>query len=1068
MQSQRLRLSIILLGAVLLFSVPSVSASQTNFFLSFSPDDLSFDKMNGFDKVTLQECSHQAAPGEPLLPVKYVQIAIPSDAEVISVQISHVDRLQLPGSYSIYPAQELRPLTEYPWKEQDFQFNPPDPNIYSLSAEFPGKVVEILNHGFLAGQHIVGLAVYPLQYVPSEGRLILLTQIEFSLLLGPAKTQPVSFSVRTEKQARFYQRMIEGEVLNPQDVSFESQTGSKQDVVEYLIITDTNLVSTFQQLADWKTQKGIPAEIVTRQWIYSDYSGDDQQEQIRNCVRDFYQNHGTIWILLGGDTDILPHRITWVFTYSGGWADDIPSDLYFSDLDGSWDADGDGTYGEFDDNLDLYPEVFVGRAPVSSLSQAQTFVNKTLAYEIDPPTDYQTRMLLAGEFLWPTTDGGVLKNYIYDNFVIPLFPDVTRLYESLGNLDKTSFRNALNSGQMITNHCGHANYNVLSIGSYGWYNSDMDDLTNGARQGIFYTYGCISAAIDFDCIGERWVKNPDGGGIAYFGNSRYGWGDSDPLQGPGSEFDKEFFRKLFFSLSYHAGKTLADSKLPFIGAAQNPSGWGRYIRWTLLQLLLIGDPELPIYTQTPQILTVSYPDSIDLGQQTISIYVEDGGSPVSGALVCISKDTEIYEYEQTATDGWVSFDIETFTPGAIAITVTHQNAVPHLGEIPISSTGPYAPLPFDLISPAGGDTIWTGQPTLFWEKAEDIDTGDVITYDLHYSYFDMAKGLVQDSVTDLSDTIYTLSELNDNQLYFWKVKAKDSYELYRWSNQESSFRVYVPDPPLGFNLTSPSDQDTVWESTCDFLWQESQDPDPGDILTYSLYFSTDSLFGQKDSILGIVDTNYIESGLLDDQDYFWKVKAKDRFDLSAWSVETFRFHTYYPEPPLSFSLIYPPDSASICNQDTLTLAWETASDPDPNDVVRYTLEYSTSEVFNPDSTVLIDSLTENSYSLSGLLNQGVPERYYWRVRAFDRFGFILWAERIFTFEVSAYLAGDANSDQSVDAADIISLLNFLFRSGTPPYPLEAGDANCDEEVGPADVVYLINYLFRGGSEPCYP
>ena len=83
-------------------------------------------------------------------------------------------------------------------------------------------------------------------------------------------------------------------------------------------------------------------------------------------------------------------------------------------------------------------------------------------------------MLLAGEYLWPQCDGGVLKNYIYDNYVTPLFPEVTKLYESLGNLTWENFRDALNLGQAITNHAGHANYYGLSLGSHSWGRSDMD------------------------------------------------------------------------------------------------------------------------------------------------------------------------------------------------------------------------------------------------------------------------------------------------------------------------------------------------------------------------------------------------------------------------------------------------------------------------------------------------------------------------------------------------------------------------------------------------------------------
>jgi hypothetical protein len=61
--------------------------------------------------------------------------------------------------------------------------------------------------------------------------------------------------------------------------------------------------------------------------------------------------------------------------------------------------------------------------------------------------------------------------------------------------------------------------------------------------------------------------------------------------------------------------------------------------------------------------------------------------------------------------------------------------------------------------------------------------------------------------------------------------------------------------------------------------------------------------------------------------------------------------------------------------------------------------------------------------------------------------------------------GDANGDGIIGPADVIYLINYLFRGGPAPDPLERGDCNCDGEVDPGDVVYSINYLFRTGPPP---
>ena len=67
--------------------------------------------------------------------------------------------------------------------------------------------------------------------------------------------------------------------------------------------------------------------------------------------------------------------------------------------------------------------------------------------------------------------------------------------------------------------------------------------------------------------------------------------------------------------------------------------------------------------------------------------------------------------------------------------------------------------------------------------------------------------------------------------------------------------------------------------------------------------------------------------------------------------------------------------------------------------------------------------------------------------------------------VLPYLTGDPNHDGIIDLADVVYLINYLFKGGPEPDPLEAGDANCDGTVDLGDIVYLINYLFKNGPPP---
>jgi hypothetical protein len=71
-------------------------------------------------------------------------------------------------------------------------------------------------------------------------------------------------------------------------------------------------------------------------------------------------------------------------------------------------------------------------------------------------------------------------------------------------------------------------------------------------------------------------------------------------------------------------------------------------------------------------------------------------------------------------------------------------------------------------------------------------------------------------------------------------------------------------------------------------------------------------------------------------------------------------------------------------------------------------------------------------------------------------------------DVQGFLCGDANADGSVGLGDAIYVLNYLFRDGPAPTPIEAADVDLDGVVALGDAIYLLNYLFRDGPTPCEP
>jgi len=65
------------------------------------------------------------------------------------------------------------------------------------------------------------------------------------------------------------------------------------------------------------------------------------------------------------------------------------------------------------------------------------------------------------------------------------------------------------------------------------------------------------------------------------------------------------------------------------------------------------------------------------------------------------------------------------------------------------------------------------------------------------------------------------------------------------------------------------------------------------------------------------------------------------------------------------------------------------------------------------------------------------------------------------------LTGDVDQSAAISSSDIINLVNYTFKGGSPPLPCEvAGDVNCSGAVTSADIIALVTYVFKSGTPPC--
>jgi subtilisin family serine protease len=69
------------------------------------------------------------------------------------------------------------------------------------------------------------------------------------------------------------------------------------------------------------------------------------------------------------------------------------------------------------------------------------------------------------------------------------------------------------------------------------------------------------------------------------------------------------------------------------------------------------------------------------------------------------------------------------------------------------------------------------------------------------------------------------------------------------------------------------------------------------------------------------------------------------------------------------------------------------------------------------------------------------------------------------FTVIVGSRGDANNDGTINVADAVFLINYIFKGGPAPDSEYLGDANGDGTINVGDAVYLIQYIFGSGPPP---
>jgi hypothetical protein len=479
---------------------------------------------------------------------------------------------------------------------------------------------------------------------------------------------------------------------------------------EMIVVAPAELAGAWQAYASYRTLGGITTRVATVDEILAASSGVDDAEALRSWLRERWTAGSLRFVLLGGDAEGVPFRrvesaVTVPFTAT--YTANGPAELYFAELDGEWDRDGDGSWGERDQDLSLVEaratEVAVGRVPAGSTQEVADYVAKVGRYEGDPVGRATYPLLLSDVATTLVGVGDIDGAEAIELTLGQVFPEAfrinaRRLYATSGAVTRyggellrpTKVAYALAEGYPFTFHQGHGSHWQLADQLDGDWARGLDNV----QPTVFASCSCLSGNFadiadtptydgwveqgpDDDSAGEHLILRPYGA-AGYLGNTGVGLG---PIGG--SQFLHAFFQGVFeqglnrLGEAFNWGRAhlrevrLTIMMVPF--TMTDDAEW-----WTQMILILLGDPALALWTAEPRLLRLEAPATYGPGYQELTVRVVDAadGAPVPDATVMLVKDGDLLLRSSSGADGSAVFRFLPYGPAPLAVRASGTNLVP--------------------------------------------------------------------------------------------------------------------------------------------------------------------------------------------------------------------------------------------------------------------------------------------------------------------------------------------------------------------------------------------------------
>lgn len=703
-----------LLLLLIFISYSAISEEITKTFYFSNPE---IKNINGYITINFPETMQNATLGNPLLPYYATEILLPAGHEASDVQLIFGKQTDITAKGCLYPKQATRPISQP--GEPHFYKND---EIYNSKMTYPSTSHGVLSTYFYRGHSIANVAFTPVQYLPSENSISYYESV--TVVITTVPTEKAQQALKLLKETDDLSQIVD----NQEEIdNFYSSLVKERDANDYeiLIISTSNHASAFDELRSMYLKYGLASEFKAVSEIYTEMDGDDNQEKIRNYIIQEYTDHSVEYVVLGGDIEKVPYRGFYCTVQSSSVYedDDIPADLYYSALDGTWNDDNDNNWGEIGED-DLYPEVSVARMPFSNDNELNAMLHKTISYQQNPVLGELNSPLLVGEWLYsdPISWGADYVEMLvgdrddngYSTNGIPETDPYDSLYDRNATWNANQLKARMNQGMSFLYHNGHANSDYVMR----FYNSDITNNNFSNLNGVthnytlIYTHGCICGAFDNnDCIGEKMVTI-DNLAVGGCFNSRYGWFNEGQTEGPSLHINREFVDALYTDKYNRYGRAHKESKTATVPWVNAPGQWEEgALRWCFYDCNAFGDPTLAIWRDDPYALSAGFNSSILPGTTSfeVTVYCNQLGGFVENAACVLMNGNELIGKGFTNEEGVCNIAINGTLPttGTITLYVSAYNTA--LNTFNIAVGDPNAPnislIDISYIDENGNDVV---------------------------------------------------------------------------------------------------------------------------------------------------------------------------------------------------------------------------------------------------------------------------------------------------------------------------------------------------------------------------